>query len=63
MSLNNSRNSNLVSPLLLSYLNNNQNNHENILFNNNENDGGLYADVLANNFIIYASFYYGNEKI
>jgi hypothetical protein len=22
-----------------------------------------YADVLANNFIIYASFYYGNEKI
>jgi hypothetical protein len=41
MSLNNSRNSNLVSPLLLPYLNNNKNNQGNILFNNNENDGGL----------------------
>lgn len=41
MSLSNSRNSNLISPLLLTHLNNNKNNQENILFNNNENDGGL----------------------
>lgn len=41
MSLNKSRNSKLISPLLLTYLNNNKNNQENILFNNNENEGGL----------------------